>query len=250
LFIKSYIHNYYWKTNCLSASERLKNGGAILNFAGMIEDSYQHKGLRHKLVKKLGKKGISNKTVLDAIGKVPRHLFMDQAFLKFAYEDNAFPIDEGQTISQPYTVAYQTQLLNPQYDDQVLEIGTGSGYQACVLAKICRKVYSIERFHKLYIKSKNALKNLGYKNIKTFHGDGYQGLPAFAPYDKILVTAAATYVPHALKEQLKIGGCLVIPVGSDSGQVMHRITKREADDYLDEAFDAFKFVPFQHGKVM
>jgi len=215
-----------------------------------FEDTYLHKGLRRKLVEKLQEKGIANQAVLNAIGQVPRHLFMDQAFLKFAYEDNAFPIDEGQTISQPYTVAYQTQLLNPQYHDQVLEIGTGSGYQACVLAELCKIVYTVERFRKLYIKSKNALKNMGYKNIKTFHGDGYQGLPAFAPYDKILVTAAANYVPEELKNQLKTGGQLVIPVGSDKGQIMHRITKLEKDDFLDETFSRFKFVPFQHGKVM
>ncbi len=214
-----------------------------------MKDDYRHKGLRRKLVQLLEEKGISNKKVLEAINAVPRHVFMDKAFLKFAYEDNAFPIGEGQTISQPYTVAYQTQLLDPQPDDIVLEIGTGSGYQACVLAEICSKVYSVERLRKLYTQAKNIIKDLGYKNIKTFHGDGYQGLPAFAPYDKILVTAAASYIPDALKGQLKPGGKLVIPVGTDKLQVMVRVTRLE-EGFEEERFDHFKFVPFQHGKVM
>ena len=215
----------------------------------MAEDNYRHKGMRKKLVEGIREKGITDEAVLKAIEKVPRHLFLDNAFLEIAYEDKAFPIGEGQTISQPFTVAYQTQLLELKSTDKVLEVGTGSGYQASILAEIVEKVYTIERHHKLYEKTKKLLKSLDYKHIKTFYGDGYLGIPAFASYDKILVTAAAAEIPDPLKEQLKIGGMLVIPVGGERLQRMLRLTKVSEREFKLEKFDHFKFVPLLQGKV-
>ena len=212
-------------------------------------DNYRHKGMRKQLVKIVREKGITDERVLQAIEKVPRHLFMDNAFLEIAYEDRAFPIGEGQTISQPFTVAYQTQLLEPEPTDHVLEIGTGSGYQASVLAELVEKVFTIERQYKLFTKTKKLLNQLGYKNVKTFFGDGYKGIPAFAPYDKILVTAAAPEIPEALKEQLKVGGKLIIPVGSNQLQRMLRLTKLKNGEFDVEQFDHFRFVPLLQGRV-
>lgn len=207
-----------------------------------MEDSYKHRGLRNKLVKKLASKGIRDERVLNAIGHVPRHIFFDQALLSHAYEDKAFPIGEGQTISQPYTVAFQTEKLELKTGDKVLEIGTGSGYQCCVLLEMGATVYSIEYNHKLYEKTKSLLPTLGYRAAFLVHGDGSKGLPAKAPFDKILVTAGAPVVPKALTDQLSEGGILIIPVGGRDFQKMLRIRKVNGQ-LVEEQFADFVFVP-------
>lgn len=207
----------------------------------MFEDDYRHRGLRNKLVKILQKKGISDPRVLAAIGKVPRHLFFDNALLEHAYQDKAFPIGEGQTISQPYTVAFQTEKLEIRPGDRVLEIGTGSGYQACILLELGAKVYTIEYNRKLYDTTRAFLPLMGYKPF-FFYGDGSKGLPSKAPFDKIIVTAGAPIVPTALIEQLADGGILVIPVGDREKQKMMRIRKK-GGKLLKEEFDNFAFVP-------
>lgn len=207
----------------------------------MIEDNYKQRGLRNKLVKKLREKGISNDAVLAAIGKVPRHAFFDDALLNHAYEDKAFPIGEGQTISQPYTVAFQTEKLNIKPGDKVLEIGTGSGYQAAVLLELGAKVYTIEYQKKLFERTREFLPALGYKPF-FFFGDGSKGIPAKAPYDKIIVTAGAPIVPTALTDQLNEGGVLIIPVGDRESQKMLRITKVNGK-LKQETFENFAFVP-------
>jgi len=212
-------------------------------------DSYRHKGMRKKLVEDIADKGITDKRVLEAIESIPRHIFLDSSFLEFAYEDKPFPIGSKQTISQPYTVAFQTQLLNINKGEKVLEIGTGSGYQACILAEMGAKVFTIERQRKLYEKTKKFLTSIGYRQIKCFYGDGYKGVPAFAPYDKILITAAAPEIPDDLLEQLKPGGLLVVPLGSDDVQTMIRMTK-EADGTINEdKFGSFRFVPLLKDKA-
>lgn len=210
-------------------------------------DSYKHKGLRKKLVEQLKGKGIEKESVLEAINQVPRHLFMDNAFVNFAYKDQAFPIGSDQTISQPYTVAFQSQLLQIEKGHKVLEIGTGSGYQAAVLLELSAKVFSIERHRSLHKKAKQKLDELGYSG-RFFFGDGFEGLPAFAPFDRILITAAAPRVPEKLLAQLKIGGFLVIPLGSGESQEMLRITKLGEDDYQEEKFGTFSFVPMLANK--
>ena len=207
----------------------------------MIEDNYKQRGLRNKLVKKLQEKGISDSRVLDAIGKVPRHAFFDDALLNHAYEDKAFPIGEGQTISQPFTVAFQSEKLKIKAGDKVLEIGTGSGYQAAVLLEMGAKVYTIEYNKKLYERTRDFLPLLGYKPY-FFFGDGSKGIPAKAPYDKIIVTAGAPVVPTALTDQLAEGGILLIPVGNRESQKMLRITKVKGE-LKKEEFDSFAFVP-------
>jgi protein-L-isoaspartate(D-aspartate) O-methyltransferase len=214
----------------------------------MPEDNYRHKGMRRSLVKVLEQKGIKDKGVLDAIGKVPRHFFFDNAFLEHAYQDKAFPIGEGQTISQPYTVAFQTELLEITPEDKVLEIGTGSGYQCCVLLEMGVKVFTIEYNKNLYLRTKDFLPRIGYQAIFV-HGDGTKGLPTYAPYDKIIVTAGAPSVPSALIEQLKEGGKLVIPVGGASHQKMVRLTKGANNQIIKEDYDYFSFVPLlgEHG---
>jgi protein-L-isoaspartate(D-aspartate) O-methyltransferase len=211
-------------------------------------DSYKHQGLRKQLVEIIYEKGITDNKVLDAIGKVPRHFFFDPSFLKYAYEDKAFPIGSGQTISQPYTVAFQTQLLSLSKGQKVLEIGTGSGYQACILAEIGAKVFSIERQKTLFDKAVQFLPTLGYR-IKLFYGDGYKRLPSYAPFDKILVTAGAPYVPDALLEQLKSGGILVIPVGADDVQEMTTITRMSEKEFKKREHGKFRFVPFLQDKA-
>ena len=211
-------------------------------------DSFRHKGLRKQLVEKIkGRKGISEK-VLSAIGAVPRHFFMDSTFLDFAYEDNAFPIAAGQTISQPYTVAFQTELLDVEKGDKILEIGTGSGYQACVLIEMGAKVFSIERQKVLFNKGKEFLTSINY-NPKLFYGDGYKGLPTFAPFDKVLITAGATSIPQALIDQLKIGGILVAPVGQRDVQIMTKIVKTSEIDYEKSEHGSFRFVPLLKDKA-
>src|SRR6187549_3259383 len=207
----------------------------------MIEDNYRQRGLRNKLVKKLAEKGIKDERVLAAIGKVPRHVFFENALLDHAYQDKAFPIGEGQTISQPYTVAFQTEKLEIRSGDKVLEIGTGSGYQACVLLEVGAKVYTIEYNRKLYERCKDFLPTLGYKPF-FFYGDGSKGLPAKAPYDKIIVTAGAPVVPTALTDQLVEGGILIIPVGDREKQLMLRIRKKNGK-LVQEEFENFAFVP-------
>lgn len=211
-------------------------------------DSYQYKGMRKQLVEQLRGKGITDEGVLTAINKIPRHFFLDSAFDKIAYEDRAFPIAEGQTISQPYTVAYQTQLLEIKPNDKVLEIGTGSMYQAIVLAEMGAKVFTIERQKKLYESNKIFILRKNYPNIKFFYGDGFQGLPTFGPFDKVIITAAAPYVPPKLIEQMKTGGFMVIPVDLGPFQQMLRLTKLADGSYAEERFENFSFVPMLEGK--
>jgi protein-L-isoaspartate(D-aspartate) O-methyltransferase len=215
----------------------------------MIEkDDLRHQGMRKKLVAGLKAKGIRDQKVLDAIGKVPRHLFMDSSFIHFAYKDQAFPIGSGQTISQPYTVAFQTQLLQVEKNDKVLEIGAGSGYQAAVLIEMGAKVFTIERQKDLFRKTQAFLPEIGY-HPACFFGDGYAGLPAFAPFDKILVTAGAPSVPEALKKQLKPGGRLVIPVGNENRQEMMVVVRISEENFKTEKHGGFIFVPLLKGTV-
>lgn len=207
----------------------------------MFEDNYRQRGLRQKLVKKLAEKGIKDERVLAAIQKVPRHVFFENALLEHAYQDKAFPIGEGQTISQPYTVAFQTEKLEIKPGDKVLEIGTGSGYQACVLLEMGATVFTIEYNRKLYEMTRELLPKMGYKPY-FFFGDGSKGLPAKAPFNKIIVTAGAPVIPTALTEQLTDGGILIIPVGDREKQVMVRVRKKQ-DKLLQEEFANFAFVP-------
>ncbi|MBK7183248.1 MAG: protein-L-isoaspartate(D-aspartate) O-methyltransferase [Bacteroidetes bacterium] len=212
----------------------------------MQNDTYRHKGLRRQLALQLKDKGITNLEVLKAIETVPRHLFLDNAFIERAYEDIAFPIGEGQTISRPHTVAFQTELLQLKKGDKVLEIGTGSGYQTAVLLEMGVKVYTIERQKALFDKTKLFLPSIGYE-AKFFYGDGYKGLPAFAPFDKILITAGAPEIPKALLEQLNVGGVMVIPIG-DAVQTMTLLRKTAVNKFEKEEFGAFKFVPLLEDK--
>ncbi len=212
------------------------------------EDSYLHKGLRKQLVDIIRQKGITDEKVLTAINTIPRHFFLDSAFDKVAYEDRAFPIGEGQTISQPYTVAYQSQLLEIKPFEKILEIGTGSAYQATVLAELRASVYTIERQKNLFESNKTFSYLKKYPNIKFFYGDGYEGLPTYAPFDKVIITAAAPDIPQKLIDQLKVGGMMVIPVGSGEVQQMRRIVKQENGVVKEEVFDNFSFVPMLVGK--
>jgi protein-L-isoaspartate(D-aspartate) O-methyltransferase len=226
----------------------VKNSSIILQFMRVLSDSYRHKGLRKQLVELIRNKGISDERVLQAILEIPRHYFIDSAFDQKAYEDRAFPIAEGQTISQPYTVAYQTQLLDIQSREKVLEVGTGSGYQSCVLAMMGAQVYTIERQKQLYDQNKQFSYLRNYPSIRYFYGDGYQGLPTYAPFDKIIVTAAAPVIPDRLVEQLKTGGKMVIPVGEGKVQQMMRVFKDASGQIHEEIFDDFSFVPMLQGK--
>lgn len=211
-------------------------------------DTFRHKGLRKKLVEVVRLKGITDENVLKAMEIVPRHWFFDSGFLEFAYEDKAFPIGAGQTISQPYTVAYQTQLMQVKRGDKILEVGTGSGYQASILYQMGAKVFSIERQKALYSKSKIMLPEAGFM-IKVFFGDGYKGLPTFAPFDKIIVTAGAPHIPEQLTAQLKPGGILVIPVNEMDAQTMTTVTKL-ADGKLETMqHGRFRFVPLLGDKA-
>jgi protein-L-isoaspartate(D-aspartate) O-methyltransferase len=214
----------------------------------VLTDSYRHKGLRKQLVDGIRNKGISDERVLEAILEIPRHYFIDSAFDKIAYEDRAFPIAEGQTISQPYTVAYQSQLLEVKPYEKVLEVGTGSAYQASVLALMGAQVYTIERQKQLYEHNKQFPYLRNFPSIRYFYGDGYQGLPTFAPFDKIIVTAAAPAIPDKLVDQLKAGGKMVIPVGEGKVQQMLRILKDARGMTREEVFDNFSFVPMLQGK--
>lgn len=221
----------------------------MIRYKGLLlEDSYRAQGLRKKLVQDISQKGISDKRVLDAIAIIPRHYFLDSSFLEFAYSDKPFPIGEGQTISQPYTVAFQSQLLQIKAGHKVLEIGTGSGYQAIVLMEMGAKVYSIERVKILYEKAKEFLPLLGYKP-KLYYGDGYKGLPRLAPFDRIIVTAAAPEVPHDLLAQLATDGILIIPVGDSNGvQVMKSIHKDSNGVFTEKEHGQFRFVPMLEDK--
>ena len=212
------------------------------------KDEYRHRGMRMQLVKLLRDKGITDENVLKAIEQIPRHFFLDTAFEKIAYEDRAFPIEEGQTISQPYTVAYQTHLLQIKRNDKVLEIGTGSAYQATVLAELGARVFTIERQKKLYDLNRHYIFKQKYFSIKFFYGDGFEGLPTYAPFDKILITAAAPFIPPKLLQQLKPGGMMVLPVDEGKVQRMLRITKMQDGELKEEAFDLFSFVPMLGGK--
>ena len=205
-------------------------------------DSFRHKGLRKQLVDVLSEKGINNPKILDGINSIPRHLFIDNAFVNFAYKDQAFPIGSGQTISQPYTVAFQTELLDPHPYEKILEVGTGSGYQTSLLLYLESDVYSIERQKELYLKTKSFLPKLGYK-CHLIYGDGYKGLPKFAPFDKIIVTCGAPSIPLNLIKQIKIGGKMVVPIGDSSKQVMHLIERISENEIKTTKHGDFLFVP-------
>lgn len=213
-----------------------------------MQDTYRHKGQRKKLTEELKKKGIEDEKVLAAILKVPRHFFMDIGFDKLAYQNKAFPIGAGQTISQPYTVAFQSQLLDIKKGDKVLEIGTGSGYQTAVLIELGARVHTIERQQELFQNSRIILASLGYE-AHFFYGDGYKGKPTYGPYDKIIVTAGAPYIPQDLKEQLKIGGILVIPVGNSKEQIMYSVIRVSKTEFKETELGNFVFVPMLEGKA-
>ncbi|NVO20353.1 MAG: protein-L-isoaspartate(D-aspartate) O-methyltransferase [Bacteroidetes bacterium] len=212
-----------------------------------MTDTYRHQGLRRKLTELLRQKGIMDESVLNAIFTVPRHYFFDSSFLEFAYEDKAFPIGSGQTISQPYTVAFQSELLKVSPHMRVLEIGTGSGYQACILAEMGAKVYTIERQKLLFDKTKDLLPKMNFR-IRPFYGDGYKGLPAHAPFDRILITAAAPNIPNELLSQLKVGGVMVVPVGEDV-QTMYRLERSSETEFISEKHGMFRFVPMLSDKA-
>jgi protein-L-isoaspartate(D-aspartate) O-methyltransferase len=213
----------------------------------ILLDTYRHKGLRQQLVRVLRAKAVTDERILKAFADIPRHFFIEPAFADWAYKDAAFPIDAEQTISQPLTVATQTALLDVQRGDRILEVGTGSGFQACVLNYLGAKVYTIERHRLLFEKTSTLLHKIGYTQIRTLHGDGYLGAPRFAEFDKIIVTAGCTEIPQTLIDQLKIGGIMVIPCGADDTQAMLRIIKNEDGSIRTQRHGDFKFVPFLKG---
>ncbi|MCX7697488.1 MAG: protein-L-isoaspartate(D-aspartate) O-methyltransferase [Bacteroidales bacterium] len=219
-------------------------------FRGLVlEDTYRTKGLRRKLIEEIRSKGIKDEKVLEAMEKVPRHFFLDSSFIEFAYGDHPFSIGEGQTISQPYTVAYQTELLEVKPGMKVLEIGTGSGYQAAILAEMGARVFTIERIQKLYLKAKELLAAMGYHAIRCFYRDGTEGLSTYAPFDRIIVTAAASSIPDKLVDQLVEGGILVVPVDDGPGvQVMKKIVKEKNGQIMVQDFGYFRFVPLLKNK--
>lgn len=207
-----------------------------------MQDNFRHQGLRRKLINELRKKGINDEKILDAFYQIPRHFFLDLAFLEKAYTNIAFQIGAGQTISHPYTVAFQTQLLNLEKGEKVLEIGTGSGFQTCILCQMGIRVFTIERQKELFIKSKEIIKKFGF-HPRQFYGDGYKGLETYQPFDKILITCGAREIPQTLVNQLKVGGIMVIPVGEGESQLMKRITKKIDNNIEIEDFGTFRFVP-------
>ena len=212
-----------------------------------MKDTNKHQGLRNQLVKQLQEKGITDKNVLNAIAEIPRHLFLNSSFEDFAYQDKAFPIGGDQTIAQPYTVAFQSQLLEVQKEHKILEIGTGSGYQTAVLYKMGANVYSIERQNELFKKTSRVLPNMAIRPKKLVFGDGYKGLEADAPFDSIIVTAGAPFIPQPLMAQLKIGGRLVIPVG-EKEQIMTLLIRKNETQFEKHEFGDFKFVPLLENK--
>lgn len=212
-----------------------------------MEDTFRHKGMRNQLVNQIAHKGIVDEPVLNAFREVPRHFFFDSAFTEHAYEDKPFPIGSGQTISQPFTVAFQTQLLEVQPGDKILEIGTGSGYQAAILAAMRARVYTMERHRDLYKRSQQIIERMGYKRIQFFLGDGFEGKPAYCPYDKIIITCGAPYMPESLLKQLKVGGCIVAPIGKGHIQEMQRWTQKEDGEFEKSSYGNFSFVPMLRG---
>jgi protein-L-isoaspartate(D-aspartate) O-methyltransferase len=212
-------------------------------------DTPRHKGLRKKMIAGLQAEGIADQRVLEAMSKVPRHAFLDKAFAELAYENRAFTIGQGQTISHPYTVAYQSALLKTEPGMKVLEIGTGSGYQAAVLAELGVQLYTLERIKPLFEKTKPLLKQLGYAKIKCFHKDGFEGLPALGPYERIIITAAAPEIPKALMDQLAVCGIMIIPLGEGATQKMLRITKVGPQQFEQETLADFSFVPMLKGEI-
>lgn len=219
----------------------------IIHFFCVVQDLFRHKGLRRKLIQTLEEKGITDQKVLNAMMAIPRHFFLDTAFENFAYQDKAFPIGSEQTISHPYTVAFQTQLLEVVAGEKILEIGTGSAYQTSVLLELGAKVFSIERHRSLHMKAKQILEGLGYR-AKLFFGDGYIGKQAYAPFDKIIITAAAPFVPEELKKQLKVGGWMVIPHGDGDNQTMLKVSKVSENEFITEEYGEFSFVPMLKDK--
>jgi protein-L-isoaspartate(D-aspartate) O-methyltransferase len=212
-----------------------------------VIDTHRHKGLRQKLVNELKTKGITDHRILQAFMDIPRHYFLEKTFADWAYKDVAFPIDADQTISQPFTVAMQTTLLDVQKSDKILEIGTGSGFQACVIYHMGAKIYTIERQKRLFDKTETLLQSMGFGNIRTLYGDGFEGAPRFAPFDKIIVTAGAAEIPLKLLDQLKPNGIMIIPYGAGSTQMMLKITKNMDGTLLKEEFGQYRFVPFLKG---
>ena len=219
----------------------------LKNKRHILKDTAKHQGLRNQLVSTLQQKGISDKAVLEAIQSIPRHLFLESGFEAYAYQDKAFPIGAGQTISQPYTVAFQSQLLQVKKDDKVLEIGTGSGYQTAVLCKLGAKVYTVERQKELYIKTSSLFPKLGIRPKHFTFGDGYKGLPTYGPFDSVIVTAGAPFIPKPLMAQLKVGGRLVIPVGEDV-QIMTLLIRKNETQFEKHEFGEFRFVPLLEDK--
>ena len=213
-----------------------------------MQDTYRHKGMRKHLIEELREKGIQSDAVLAAFDKVPRHYFLDPVFTEQAYSNIAFQIGAGQTISHPYTVAFQTELLDIKKGDKVLEVGTGSGFQTAILCEMGAKVYSIERQRELYLKTQRLLKKMHF-NPRLSYGDGYKGLPSFAPFDKVIITCGAPYIPEALVEQLKPGGVMVIPIGEGEEQLMKLIRKNQDGDISEEEFGVFRFVPMLKNKA-
>lgn len=213
-----------------------------------VEDTYLHKGLRRKLVEELREKGITSEAVLEAINTVPRHFFLDSAFERKAYENVAFPIAAGQTISHPFTVALQSQLLDIKPYEKVLEVGTGSGYQAAVLGVLGAKLFTIERQLELFKQMNNFAYLKTFNHLKRFYGDGFEGLPSYAPFDKVIVTAAAPYIPEKLIQQLKVGGIMVIPVGDEEQQMKRIVKVNELNQYTEEIVGKAYFVPMLSGK--
>lgn len=215
-----------------------------------FQDTYKHKGMRKQLIDALRKDDrITNQAIFEAFNEIPRHFFLDRAFLEQAYSNIAFQIGAGQTISHPITVAFQTQLLDLQKGDKVLEIGTGSAFQTCILAQMGARIYSIERQKELFLKAKHIIDHFNFTKVKLQFGDGYKGMPAFAPFDKIIVTCGAPDVPQALIDQLRVGGIIVIPIGEGSEQTMKRIIKNEDGSLSTEEFGTFKFVPMLENKA-
>ena len=212
-----------------------------------MQDTFRQQGLRKRLVQELREEGITNEEVLKVIEKIPRHFFIETTFGDDAYENRPFPIGRGQTISNPFTVAYQTALLDVKEGDKILEIGTGSGYQSAVLAELKADIYTIERHQPLSGKAKKVLDSFGYTNVKTFYGDGFKGLPEHAPFDKILITAAAPEIPKELLKQLKVNGLMVIPFGKGETQKMIRIKRLDNNEFEKETFSDFTFVPMLKG---